>query len=162
MKKIIVFLACLTAFVSVAFAQEFKDPTAEMETMKKIEQEKTTTHTIIVPDGFGGLSDKKYMDEEEALGGGNIKIEFSPLYDEVRIYYTTMMVNYNRGKAMNTVMAVLQDFLSVTEFTNTEGATVPKERYYHYKYLQPDKEKYYKNERKVAMAQYFSYLKFTK
>ena len=32
------------------------------------------------------------------------------MYDEVRIYYTTLYVTYDRGEAMNTVLACLQDF----------------------------------------------------
>lgn len=165
MKKIFVLTALMLAFSVSIFAQTkdgYVDPQTEFKQAQKIEQQKLTTQTINVPEGFNAFKDKKYMSDELSKVGGNIVIEYSPLYDEVRIYYTCMMTQYERGEAMNTVLAVLQDFLVLTEYTNAEGDAYTKERYYHYNYLVPDKEKYFKNERGFKMAQYISYLKFSK
>ena len=162
MKKILAVLACLT-LVAGAFAQEeneaYKDPETEFEKTQKLENEKLMTQTINVPEGFVDFKDKAYMTEEMTKAGGTIVIEYSPLYNEVRLYYTCMMTQYERGQAMNDVMAVLQDFMLLSKYTNAEGTEFTKERYYHYSYLVPDKEKYFRDGR-VKKAQYISYVKF--
>jgi len=71
------------------------------------------------------------------------------MYDEARIYYTCMYVTYDKGEAMNTIMACVEDFMKDNQ-------------YYHYTYLARDREKYFKNERGYSMAQYMSYIKFTR
>jgi len=165
MKKLLALFACL-AFVTSAFALEkdhdaYKDPDTELQKAQKLEDEKLMTQTIKVPEGFNEFKDKAYMSEDKVKAGGNIVIEYSPLYNEVRVYYTCMMTQYERGEAMNDVLAVLQDFLVLGKYTNTEGTEFTKERYFHYSYLKPDKEKYFK-EGRFKKAQYISYVKFSK
>lgn len=79
----------------------------------------------------------------------NVRIEYEPMYNEARIYYTCMYVTYNKGEAMNTVLACLQDFMVANQ-------------YYHYSYLARDREHYFKNDRGYNMAEYMSYVKFTR
>ena len=71
------------------------------------------------------------------------------MYDEVRIVYTCMYVTYDKGEAMNTVLACLKDFQK-------------ENQYYHYTYLTRDRERYFKNERGFSMAQYTSHVKFSR
>lgn len=77
----------------------------------------------------------------------SIKIEYIPMVDEVRIYYTSMYVTYDAGEAMNSIQACLKDFTK-------------EYQYYSYKYLERDRERYFKNERGFNMAQYVSHVKF--
>ena len=76
-----------------------------------------------------------------------VRIEYTPLSDEARIYYTCMYVTYQKGEAMNTVLACLQDFTK-------------ENKYYHYKYLERDRERYFKDERGISWVEYSSHLKF--
>ena len=77
----------------------------------------------------------------------SIKIEYIPMVDEVRIYYTSMYVTYDAGEAMNSIQGCLKDFTK-------------EYQYYSYKYLERDRERYFKNERGFNMAQYVSHVKF--
>lgn len=158
MKKLFAILACLFV-ASFVFAQE--DALKEFELSLAQDEQKTDTQTINVPEGFIDFADRTYMSEELVSSGGTIVIEYSPVYNEVRIYYTCLMTQFERGQAMNTVLAVLQDFLVLNKYTNVDGKEFTKERYYHYSYLTPDKEKYFRDGR-LKKAQYISYLKFTK
>ena len=77
----------------------------------------------------------------------SMKIEYIPMVDEVRIYYTSMYVTYDAGEAMNSIQGCLKDFTK-------------EYQYYSYKYLERDRERYFKNERGFNMAQYVSHVKF--
>lgn len=159
MKKLLMLLACMIIGVS-AFAQS-DDSFDEFTRALKIEEQQTMTQKIKVPDGFVGMSTKNYMSDEVLSTGGEILIEYEPLYNEVRIYYTCLMTSYERGEAMNVVLAVLQDFQSLNKYVNVDGKEMTKERYYKYSYLVPDKEKYFRDDR-LKKAQYISYVKFSK
>ena len=63
----------------------------------------------------------------------SVKIEYSPIYDE----------------AMNTVIACLQDFQKENKYIN-------------YKYLKPESQKFFKDDRGQRKAQWSAYLKFTR
>ena len=78
---------------------------------------------------------------------GSVKIEYSPMFDEVRIYYECMYVTYDRGQAMNAVLECLEDFRV-------------EHKYNLYRYLKDDKEKYFKDDKGRRKAQYSSYVKF--
>lgn len=158
MKKLILILACLS-FGFAAFAQDNSFSEFELEVAR--DEQKQDTHTISVPDGFVDFQGKQYMSKEFLDAGGTITIEYSPVYGEVRLYYTCLMSQFDRGVAMNTVLEVFQDFLVLSKFTNADGKEFAKERYYHYTYLTPDKEKYFRDG-KLRKAQYYSYVKFTK
>lgn len=164
MKKLLTILACLTV-IAGAFAQasddKYVDPQTELERAKKIEDQKTMTQTINVLEGFVDFEGKTYMSEDLVKVGGSIMMEYSPLYNEVRIYYTCMMTQFDRGEAMNAVLAVMQDFMELNKYKNTEGKEFTKERYFHYSYLVPDKEKYFRDGR-FKKAQYISYIKLSK
>lgn len=168
MKKIVI-LAILFSFVASAFAQEspetknaYVDPKSELERYEKIETEKTSTQVISIPDGVPSMKDKKYMTDDLVKTGGTITIEYNPLYNEARIYYTCTMVKFDKGQAMNIVLAVLQDFCAATEYTNQNGTELKKERYYHYADLTQDEEKYFKDKKGKKWGQYRRYIKFTK
>ncbi|MBO4858589.1 MAG: hypothetical protein J5527_08745 [Treponema sp.] len=132
-KLLIVFLAFITFGFSM-FAQGVSghDNNYDAETF---ETEKTKTQ-VIVP------KEQHIVDQT-----ANVKLEYMPMYDEVRIYYECMYVTYDRGEAMNTVMECLLDFQK-------------EHKYSGYKYLKDDREKYFKDDRNRRKAQYISYVKF--
>lgn len=134
MKKLIALFASLTIFCGLMTAQPVSDDPFERE---KFEAEKTSTYVIVPEDQH--CTDKN----------ASVKIEYSPIYDEVRIYYETLYVTYDRGEAMNTVMACLQDFQK-------------ENNYFGYKYLKPESQKYFKDDRGQRKAQWSAYLKFTR
>lgn len=70
-----------------------------------------------------------------------------PMYDEIRIYYECMYVTYDKGEAMNTVLACLEDFQL-------------EHKYFRYRYLRDDKERFFKDDRGRRKAQYISHLQF--
>lgn len=135
MKKFALIFACLSLFVGALFAEspEVEEAFAD----SKYDEQKVKT-VVIVPE-------EQHCTDRNA----NVKIEYSPLYDEVRIYYETLYVTYDRGEAMNTVMACLQDFQK-------------QNNYFSYRYLKDDKERYFKDDRGQRKAQYFSYVKFSR
>ncbi|MBP5519043.1 MAG: hypothetical protein J6X84_00495 [Treponema sp.] len=137
MKKIVTLFTALTLISAAIFAQPIGDNPDDPFERDKFEQEKLTTK-VIVPEN-------QHCTDKNA----SIKIEYQPIYDEVRIYYETLYVTYDKGEAMNSVMAVLQDFQK-------------EYKYYSYRYLKDDKEKYFKDERGQRRAQYSSYLKFSR
>ena len=102
--------------------RELLNRAGEPFSAEKFEAEKTSTYVIIPEDQH--CTDKN----------ASVKIEYSPIYDEVRIYYETLYVTYDRGEAMNTVMAVLQDFQK-------------ENKYYSYKYLKPESHKHFRDDR---------------
>ena len=78
-----------------------------------------------------------------------VKIEYIPMTDEARIYYTSMYVTYDSGDAMNAVLGCLEDFTK-------------QNKYYHYTYIDRDRERYYKDDRGISWAQYSSHVKFSR
>lgn len=135
MKKSLIILVCLALSAGTLFAQAYKeeDPFG----IEKFEAEKTKTYTII--------PEKQHITDKNA----KVTIEYNPTYDEVRVYYETLYVTYAKEEAMNTVLAVLQDFTK-------------DHQYYHYRYLKDDREKYFKDDRGQRKAQYSSYVKFSR
>lgn len=139
MKKSI-FLICLLGLATGLFAQDVNldelDP-------GRYDREKAKTE-IIIPEN------QHLLDQNgDVKKNASVKIEYSPFYDEVRIYYECMYVTYDRGEAMNTVMACLQDFQK-------------EKKYFSYRYLRDDRERFFKDERGRGKAQYISYVKFSR
>ena len=132
MRKLIALLACATIFGSILMAEAISDDPFERE---KFEAEKTSTYVII--------PEEQHCTDKNA----SVRIEYSPIYDEVRIYYETLYVTYDRGEAMNTVMAVLQDFQK-------------ENKYYSYRYLRPESQKLFRDDRGQKKMQWSAYLKF--
>lgn len=136
MKKIFAILACFAVSLSL-FAVTIGDNPDDPFERERFEAEKTTTRVIIPENNH--CTDKN----------ASIRIEYSPMYDEVRIYYETLYVTYDRGEANNAVIAVLQDF--------------EKEyKYQTYKYLKPEVIKYFKDDRGQRKAQWSAYLKLNR
>ncbi|MDY4832937.1 MAG: hypothetical protein SO161_10515, partial [Treponema sp.] len=102
---------------------------------EKFEQNKLKTLTII--------PENQHCTDKNA----SVKIEYMPIYDEVRIYYETLYVTYDEGEAMNTVLACLQDFQK-------------EYKYSHYKYLKPQSQKISKDERGQRKAIWSAHIKF--
>ena len=86
------------------------------------------------------------LKESEIDKNATIKVEYMPMHDELRIYYDTLLVTFDQGEAMNAVMAYLQKF-------------VRDNKYYQYKYMEADKTKPYKDERKQKRMVYSSHIK---
>lgn len=80
---------------------------------------------------------------------GKVVIEYTPMVDEVRIYYTSMYNLYEPGNAMNAIIGCLEDF-------------VKENHYYNYRYIDRDRERYFKDERGIRWAQYISHVKLTR
>lgn len=138
MKKIFaLIMVTMVAMASNVFAQTAANSTLE-GTNSYADR---TTETIIVED--------KYPELHPTAKNVTIKLEYTPLTGEVHLYYTCLAANYDQGEAMNTAMAVYQDFAAERKFK-------------HYYYKAKDKTKYRKDsETKLRMAEYSSYVYFT-
>ena len=136
MKKIFL-LTAVMLFSACLFAQGVTGRGASEDIIdaETFEAEKTKTE-IIIPKDFHSKDTS-----------ASVKIEYSPMYDEVRIYYECMYVTYDRGEAMNAVLECLDDFRV-------------EHKYNVYRYLKDDKEKFFKDDRGRRKAQYNSYVKF--
>ena len=136
MKKIFLLTAAMM-FSACLFAQGItgRGASDDITDAETFEAEKTKTE-IIVPKDFHSKDTS-----------ASVKIEYSPMYDEVRIYYECMYVTYDRGEAMNAVLECLEDFRV-------------EHKYNVYRYLKDDKEKFFKDDRGRRKAQYISYVKF--
>ncbi len=136
MKKIL-FISAILLLGAGLFAQGItgRGATDNVTDAETFEAEKTKTE-IIIPKDF-------HARDQSA----SIKIEYSPMYDEVRIYYECMYVTYERGDAMNAVLECLEDFRV-------------EHKYNLYRYLKDDKEKSFKDDKGRRKQQYISYVKF--
>lgn len=76
----------------------------------------------------------------------SVRIEYRPMYDDARVYYTCRYVTYQKDEAMTAVRDCLNDFLEANQ-------------YKHYTYLARDREHYFKNDKGVNTAEYMSYVK---
>ena len=132
MKKLSLFL-CI---ISLAAVSLFAAPVSD-EDLEYYEENKLQTQTIV--------PENQHVTDKNAT----VKIDYSPMYDEVRIYYETLYVTYDKGEAMNSVMACLQDFQK-------------EYQYFSYNYLKRDSERYFRDERGQRKAQYSAYLKFNR
>lgn len=132
MKKFMIFLSVML-FTAISLCAA---PVAD-EDQETYEETKTKT-ILVVPEN-------QHCTDKNA----SVRIEYNPMYDEVRIYYETLAVTYEKGEAMNTVMACLQDFQKDYQ-------------YFSYSYLKKDSEKYFKDDRGQRKAQYSSYLKLNR
>ena len=138
MKKIFLISAILV-LSSCLFAQGVtgRGATEDITDAETFEAQKTKTE-IIVP-----------KDIHSKDTSASVKIEYSPMYDEVRIYYECMYVTYDRGDAMNSVLECLEDFRK-------------EHKYNTYRYMKDSKEKFFKDDRGRRKAQYISVVKFVR
>lgn len=131
MKRFFAIITALFCFAGLVFADELeelqKDPNAvDLTTRMIIPEEQHTTNKT-----------------------AKVQIEYTPLTDEVHIYYTCIAVSFDQGEAMNTVLACLQDFQK-------------ENQYYSYKYMRRDSTKYFKDDKNMKWATYHSYVKFNR
>lgn len=131
MKKFLAIFSILFCFAGVVFADEvddlLKEPTSSL------------TETIVPKE--------QHVTNKTA----KVYLEYTPLTDEVRVFYTCHAVSFDQGEAMNTALAVLKDFED------------EHEEYFGYKYLRRDSVKYYKDENTgFKWAMYQSHVKFTR
>ena len=128
MKKFFTILTAALCLTGMAFADEIddllKDPIGnEIQT--------------IIPE-----------DQHVTNKTAKVRLEYTPLTDEVRLYYTCHAVGFDQGEAMNTALAVYKDFQE-------------QNSYYGYKYMRKDAVKYYKDEKTgYKWAMYMSYVRF--
>ncbi|MCR4580106.1 MAG: hypothetical protein K5681_07155 [Treponema sp.] len=130
MKKLFALLSCVFIFSAVLIAA----PVSSVEDDLKFEETKVTTE-LIVPEN-------QHCTDKHA----NVRIEYMPMYDEIRIYYETLYVSYDRGEAMNSVIACVEDFMK-------------DKKYNRYRYLKPESQKYWKDDRGQRKAQWSAYIK---
>ena len=76
-----------------------------------------------------------------------VRLEYTPLTDEVRLYYTCAAVQFDQGEAMNTCLECLQDFQV-------------QNGYYKYTFMRKDKSSIYKDENNIKWALYREFVKF--
>ncbi len=134
MKKTFAIFASLFLLAGSVFAQSTASALPDEDIKVDL------TKKVITP------SDQHLMPEDKT---GKVVIEYTPMVDEVRITYTCMYNLYEPGNAMNAIMGCLEDFTK-------------ENKYYHYKYMERDREKYYKDNRGIRWAQYISHVKFTR
>ena len=141
MKKIVSILAMFALAAGVAFAEAPASVNTTARSDATEVSSDTKTRTIEVED--------TYTDLHPTATTVKLELEFTPLTGEVYFYYTCMAASYDQGEAMNTAIAVLQDFQADNQFT-------------HYKYQSKDKTKYFKDGRDVKMVTYRSSVIFTR
>lgn len=156
MKKFFACICALFAFVGLSFAQAAPDVN-EILNEGKFDSEKTKMEVII--------PENQHCTDLNA----DVRIEYYPLYDEVRVYYTTLFVTFDRGEAMNTTIACLQDFQTRFSadkdyhYSQEEGTVGKSFSYYRgYTYLRQSKDRFFRDDRGQRRAQYISYVKFIK
>ncbi len=130
MKKVFVLLLSMFIFAGNIFAQ------SEVSALSDDKDKMDLSKKVIVPE-VQHTTDKT----------AKVKIDYIPMTDEARIYYTAMYVTYDSGEAMNAVLGCLEDFTK-------------QNKYYHYTYLDRDRERYFKDDRGISWAQYVSHVKF--
>lgn len=135
MKKFFITAIALFAFMSVAIYAQ-----SEVSALEDDEIKVDLSKKIITPDN-------QHLDPEDKTG--KIVIEYVPMVDEVRLTYTCMYNLYDQGRAMNSILGCLEDFTK-------------ENKYYHYKYMEKDREKYYKDDRGIKWTQYIVHVKFTR
>ena len=134
MKKHLLSISFLAVICLALFAQEIPGGN-NTKTEEEMETQKLVTEVIIPKD--------QHLYDETA----SVKIEYMPLYDEVRIYYECMYVTYDRGEAMNTVLECLADFQK-------------EHKYFDYRYLSNDRERFFKDDNGRRKAMFISHVKF--
>lgn len=140
MKKIVSIFAIAALFglvtAGVAIAQSSDSPfTIDEDTVD------ISTQIIKVED--------KYADQHPSAKNVSIELEYTPLTGEVRLFYTCTQASYDQGEAMNTAIAVYEDFAS-------------EYKYRKYTYKAKDKTKNFKDGRNIRMTTYISNVIFTR
>ena len=140
MKKILALFTVFAVLMGSVFAQTIGDNPDDPFERERFEKEKLTTQTSMMDLNDIGLS------ASEIDKNATVKIEYQPMHDELRIYYETLMVTFDKGEAMNTVKACLEKFIK-------------DNKYYNYKYMESDKTKSIKDDRGQRKTIYSSHIK---
>ncbi|MBQ5491723.1 MAG: hypothetical protein IIT68_06685 [Treponema sp.] len=90
-----------------------------------------------------------YQEQHPSASQVKMELEWTPVTGVVRLYYTCMASSFDRGEAMNTAIAVYENF-------------AVENKYKHYTYQSKDRVRYYKDERGIRMAEYCSHVTFTR
>lgn len=135
MKKLLIILFSMFIISGGVFAQSAVSALPDEKDMADLSMK------VVVPEN-------QHINEQNTKTA-KVKIEYIPMTDEARIYYTDMYVTYDSGDAMNAVLGCLEDFTK-------------QNKYYHYRYMDRDRERYYKDDRGISWAQYMSHVKFTR
>ncbi len=140
MKKILALFTVFAVLMGSVFAQTIGDNPDDPFERERFEKEKLTTQTLMMDLNDVGLS------ASEIDKNATVKIEYQPMHDELRIYYETLMVTFDKGEAMNAVKACLEKF-------------VKENKYYNYRYMETDKVKSIKDDRGQRKTIYSSHIK---
>ncbi len=140
MKKILALFTVFAVLMCSVFAQTIGDNPDDPFERERFEKEKLTTQTLMMDLNDVGLS------ASEIDKNATVKIEYQPMHDELRIYYETLMVTFDKGEAMNAVKACLEKF-------------VKENKYYNYRYMETDKVKSIKDDRGQRKTIYSSHIK---
>ena len=141
MKKIVTILAALTLVIAGVFAEDAAASREAKAGLTGSAPVDSKTRIIEVED--------KYAEFHPKASNVKLEIEYTPLTDEVKFFYTCMAASYDQGEAMNTAMNVLLDFQK-------------ENQYMHYTYKAKDKTKYFKDDRNIKMTTYTSYVIFSR
>ena len=140
MKKILALFTVFAVLMGSVFAQTIGDNPDDPFERERFEKEKLTTQTSMMDLNDVGLS------ASEIDKNATVKIEYRPMHDELRIYYETLMVTFDKGEAMNAVKACLEKF-------------VKENKYYNYRYMETDKVKSIKDDLGQRKTIYSSHIK---
>ena len=140
MKKILSVLAVFAVLMGSVFAETIGDNPDDPFERERFEKEKLTTQVIEMDLSTVGLN------ESERDKNATVKVEYQPMHDELRIYYETLYITFDKGEAMNAVLACLQKFAK-------------DNKYFNYKYMEDDRIKYFKDDRGQRRAMYSSHIK---
>ena len=140
MKKIFALFALVSVLMVSVFAETIGDNPEDPFERERFEKEKLTTQTMMMDLNEVGLS------ASEIDKNATVKIEYQPMHDELRIYYETLLITFDKGEAMNAVKACLEKF-------------VKDNKYYNYRYMENDKTKNFKDDRGQKKTTYASHIK---
>ena len=140
MKKILSVLAVFAVLMGSVFAETIGDNPDDPFERERFEKEKLTTQVIEMDLSTVGLN------ESERDKNATVKVEYQPMHDELRIYYETLYITFDKGEAMNAVLACLQKFAK-------------DNKNFNYKYMEDDRIKYFKDDRGQRRAMYSSHIK---
>ena len=140
MKKILALFAVFAVLMGSVFAETIGDNPDDPFEREKFEKDKLTTEVSTMDLSTVGLG------ENERDKNATVRIEYQPIHDEIRIYYETLYVTYDKGEAMNAVKACLEKF-------------VKEKKYYNYKYMESERTKYFKDDRGQRKAMYYAHAK---
>lgn len=145
MKRIIAAIISLFVVTGFSFAQ------SEVSALPDDEIKVDLTKKIISPKN-------QHLEPEDKTG--KVVIEYIPMTDEARVYYTCMYESYEKGRAMNAILGCLEDFLA--DSRNPEVSVTDGREYYRYRYMDKDRERYYrdKDNRRLKWTEYSVHVKF--